>query len=424
MAAKKKPAKKRLGLPTRKDPVRLQKWLANPGLRSKLDDSLLSPEQRKQREIARDPYYKTVQSLATQKYGGAIGELQGAQRVSDQAQRNVSDWFGQYQRELAASRDRQQALQQQAAGDVAARAQSMVDMSAGVNQGLQNAASADAAVRGAQVGAEPARAGADANSVRGALGQLAANTLTTQGVSNNSAMEGLLAAAVGEAALAKQREQGNRSDIDRQLRELLRERDAFKVSARGDLVDADRKAELEAKAFGLDVSKVVAQRRDQEQRRIETRRSNRSREEIARRNAETARINATKPKAPKKGKPKSGLGSRTKADVQSFVKDINAATKAIQGGTKRTEILNAPGGRTPAERKAIANAANDMAKLGYLSPANVRALRAIGVNVGGFPRSKEQARKAGTLPAQQVGQVLEGIGGAVGGLLTKPAEDK
>ena len=415
--------KKRIGPPTRKDPARLAKWLANPGLRSKLDDSLLTPEQRKQREIARDPYYKTVQSLATQKYGGAIGDLEGAQKRQQTHQANVSDWFQQYQRALAESRDRQQALQQQAAGDVAARAQSMVDMSAGVNQGLQNAASADAAVRGAQVGAEPARAGADANSVRGALGQLAANTLTTQGVSNNSAMEGLLAAAVGEAALAKQREQQIGGDLDRQLRELLRERDAFKVSARGDLVDADRKAELEAKAFGLDLSKAVAQRRDQEQRRIETRRSNRSREQIARENAETARINATKPKD-KKGKPKSGLGSRTKADVQSFVKDINAAAKAIQGGTKRTEILNAPGGRTPAERKAIANAANDMAKLGYLSPANVRALRAIGVNVGGFPRSKEQARKAGTLPAQQVGQVLEGIGGAVGGLLTKPAEDK
>jgi hypothetical protein len=416
MAKKKTTKKKPLGPPTSADPGRLAAWLANPGLRSKLPDALLSPAQRQQREVARDPYHKAIESLTQQKFGGAVTELQGAQKQQDQHTANVGDWFGQYQAELAKSRDRQQALQQAATQSVADRAGSFAAMN---NQGIgqeQAAMQADAATRGATVGAQVPVVAQQANTVREALGKQSANTLATQGASNNMAAESALTAAFGEAALAKQGEQNKRASLDDQLRSLLKDRDAFKISAREDLSAADQKAILEAKAFGLDVDQLAVKRRDQEQRRIETRRANRSREDIARENAETARINATKPKK-KTGKPTKGLGSRTKANEAAVVKDINAATEAIsKGGAKRSDILNAPGGRTPAERRAIANAANDMAKLGYLSPANVRALRALGIHVAGFPRSKDAAKLAGTLPGQKVGAVLEQIGSEVGNL--------
>jgi hypothetical protein len=414
MAKKKKSVKKPLGPPTSADPVRLAKWLANPGLRSKLPDSLLTPAQREQRTIARDPYHKAIESLTTQKFGGAITEVQGAQKRQDTHTANVGDWFGQYQAELARSRDRQNAMQQAATQSVADRTASFASMNNQGNAQDVAAQQADAANRGAQVGAQVPQVAQQANTVREALGKQSANTLATQGVSNNAAAEGALAAAFGEAALAKQGEQNKRSSLDDQLRDILKERDAFKISARGDLADADQKAILEAKAFGLDVDQLAVKRRDQEQRRIETRRTNRSREAIARENAETARINATKKK--KGQKPTKGLGSRTKANEAALVKDINAATEAIQKGAKRSDILSAPGGRTPAERRAIANAANDMARLGYLSPANVRALRALGIHVAGFPRSKDAAKLAGTLPGQKVGKVLEQIGSEVGNL--------
>ena len=426
MAKKKKAAKKSMGVPTSADPARLAKWLANPGLRSRLPDSLLTPAQRQQRTVARDPYHKAIESLTTQKFGGAITEVQGAQKQQDQHTANVGDWFGQYQAELAKSRDRQNAMQQAATQSVADRTASFASMNNQGNAQDVAAQQADAASRGATVGAQVPQVAQQANTVREALGKQSANTLATQGVSNNAAAEGALAAAFGEAALAKQGEQNKRSSLDDQLRDILRERDAFKISARGDLADADQKAILEAKAFGLDVDQAAIKRRDLEQKRIETRRTNRSREQIARENAETARINATKPPKKTKGpKPTKGLGSRTKAQEAALVKDINAATEAIQKGAKRSDILSAPGGRTPAERRAIANAANDMARLGYLSPANVRALRALGIHVAGFPRSKDAAKLAGTLPGQKVGKVLEQIGGEVGNLLNPnrvPAE--
>lgn len=416
MAKKKKPVKKPLGPPTGADPERLAKWLANPGLRSMLPDSLLTPAQRQQRTIARDPYHKAIESLTQQKFGGAITEVQGAQKQQDQHTQNVGDWFGQYQAELARSRDRQNAMQQAATQSVADRTGSFASMNNQGNAQDVAAQQAEAATRGATVGAQVPQVAQQANTVREALGKQSANTLATQGVSNNAAAEGALAAAFGEAALAKQGEQTKRSSLDAQLRDLLKDRDAFKISARGDLADADQKAILEAKAFGLDVDQAAIKRRDLEQKRIETRRTNRSREQIARENAETARINATKPKSKKGAKPTKGLGSRTKANEAALVKDINAATDAIQKGAKRSDILSAPGGRTPAERRAIANAANDMARLGYLSPANVRTLRALGVHVAGFPRSKEAAKLAGTLPGQKVGKVLEQIGSEVGNL--------
>lgn len=415
--AKKKSTKKPLGPPTSADPARLAKWLANPGLRSKLDDSLLSPAQRQQRQVARDPYHKVIESMTQQKFGQPVTDLKQAQTTQDQRTQNVGDWFAQYQAELARSRSRQQELQQGAVQSVDARTQSFASMN---NQGAQQdqaAMQADAATRGATVGAQVPVVAQQANTVREALGKQSANTLATQGVSNDAAASGALAAAVGEAALAKQGEQAKRSSLDAELRNMLKERDAYKIEARSSLADADQKAILEAKAFGLDVDQAAVKRRDQEQRRIETRRANRAREATAAENAETARINAMKPPKKTKGpKPTKGLGSLTKEQEQKYTTAITSATKAIQNGEKDRRFFAASGPYAPKVNSALANAANDMAKLGYLSPANVRALRALGVHVASFPRSKDAARKAGTLPSQAAGDKLKQIGGGVLGL--------
>lgn len=222
----------------RQEPGLLAKYLADPGLRSQLPDKFLTPAQRQQRTIARDPYHKPVQAAATQQFGGAIDRLQ-------QTQRNAGDWFKQYQDELGKSRDRQKALQDATTQSVADRSSSFASMNNQANQQQQAGMQADAATRGATVDPSVAKVAGDANTVREALGKQSANTLATQGASNNAAAEAALSAAFGQEAVT-------RSKLDQELRDLLRDRDAFKVTARGDLVAAEQKARLEAKAFGLD----------------------------------------------------------------------------------------------------------------------------------------------------------------------------
>lgn len=431
------------------DPKRLAAWLKQPGLRAKLPDKYLSKEQQAQRKIARDPYHKQIEALVREQFGPAEMELGQAIQGSDRRQQRIGDYFGQYQQELARAQARQQAVQQQAVQGQQMQAQAFTNLAGQVSDHQQRAMAADAATRRTTVDPSVQKTAEDASLVRRNLSDLAATVMQGQGVNNNVMQEAAIAAATGMQARAREDETVRKGGLEAQLRELTGQKGAFRVKARGQLQDAERRAVLEDKAFGLDAATKINPETGRPYT-VETATANReasSKNQAATRKSADRRWAATvnkygvtnaawrdwgkSPRGKAKrdaaikrfekkggssgGKLKTGLGSRTKADVQSFVKDINAAAKAIQGGTARSKILNAPGGRTPEERRAIANAANDMAKLGYLSPANVRALQRIGVNAGGFPRSREAARKAGTLPEQQVGDVLEDIGGAVGG---------
>lgn len=453
MAKKKRAAKKPMGAPTSADPVRLAKWLANPGLRSKLDDSLLSPEQRKQRTIARDPYHKAIESLTTQKFGGAITEVQGAQKKQDTHTANVGDWFGQYQAELAKSRDRQQAMQQAATQSVADRTSSFASMNNQGNQQDQAAMQADAASRGATVGPQVQKVAGDANTIREALGKQSANTLATQGVSNNAAAEGALSAAFGEAALAKQGEQTKRSSLDAQLRDILRERDAFKITARGDLVDAEQKARLEAQAFGLDsITKINPKTGlpydiDPKTGRpfpkpkgpmSEADKAAKARNDFFLKHGYYPPTGPPKdPKAAKKKRPTRGPGSLTVGQENKIHGDISRAqalAKKAMGSkdpatgkpytTAQIRQALEAGEGTPGNKafsKDIVNIAMDLVLRKGLSGPNVRAAHRLGVHVGG----RYKVLKGGSKPtkktqkqldtATDIGKTVENIGKLLGG---------
>lgn len=414
-----KKVKKKQGVPTSSSDPRLAQYLADPGLRSKLSVRLLSPEQRTQREHNADPYYKPVQAAVRAKYDEPISQVKDAIAKSGVQQQRIGSYFDQYQQALkdAAARNGQE--QAAAVQNVAGMAASLAALSGQQNQAQSQAMGADAQARGATVDPGVAKVAADANLLRNALGNTDAATLATQGVNNQKALGGQVAAVSGQKAIALQDEATRGSGIEKELRKLMEERGAYGNQIRGELQDADYKRTLEAKAFGLDQAKLDAQVRDQAQRRIISRKNT----SVQQQNADANTYRAHHPKPGKKPKPTKGLGSLTPEQEQTYVKQIQALSKSIRtgGGTRRQAIAEGP--HSPQVNETLANAANDLAKLGYISPANVKALQKIGIHAGQFPRSKQKASKQGTTPNQTAGDLLKGIGDAVIGLPSKPKAD-
>lgn len=426
----KKVKKKPTGPPVSSTDARLPKYLADPALRSRLREGLLSPTQRREREQNADPYFKPVQAAARTRYSAPKAQVQDAIRQTGVQATRTNDYYDIYQRELAAARDRQQAQQAAAAQGVAGLAQGLAQLSTQQNAAQGQSMAADAASRGAQVDPTTGKAAADANLLRNALGNLSSSTLTTQGVNNNAAMETRVAGVSGQKARALEDNAAVKRRQEKELAALFDDEAAFKVQTRQDLIGADHKAALEAKAFGLDaVTKVnpatglpydinPATGRPYVKPLTPGEQGQKDRNDFFRKHGyypPTGPPKAAKP--PKKVKPKNGLGSRTKADEGSLIAAINDGADRIRSGAMSRQDLASKGKGTPEQNRALANAANDMARLGYLSPANVRALQRLGVHVAGFPRSKAEAKKAGTLPKKligaKVGEALKGIGTTV-----------
>lgn len=208
---------------------RVARLLANAGERSKLPDSYLPAAQLAQRQLnkrlaqpvtpgssmTQRDLARQTQAAADVKYGAATQQAQQNVTQLGQVQRDTSDWYDAYLRELAAHQANVAGFQQQAQQSVA---------------GLSQAAGALPA-HGAATGlsGENQATALQASAVRKALTDSFGAMLTSQGANANTYADAL-AHVVGPGAKVQALDvaAGNQGKARQQLQQLVAERGAFR----------------------------------------------------------------------------------------------------------------------------------------------------------------------------------------------------
>lgn len=429
--------KKTLAQRIASDPRLKAKYLANPGLRSKLPSSMLTPEQRKRREaqtLARTPVTpgssltnadlaRETANAATVRYGSAEQELAKQAQQGIALGRDTAGWYDAYRRELAQHAQNTQAIQAATQQQMLAQGQGMRALDQSNLQQSQTAADQSAAMRGATA-ANLAPTANDASLVRQQMfAGFGAQQAAIGGAHGQYAdtMANVVAPtqklrAMGQAA------QGVR-DVGEKALQLQKEKGAYADTYKQGRVADEFKNVLSQQALGLDVTKAKADASEG-----------------------AARIDIARGVDPVTGKrivkPKSATEKKTEADLAYFRKHgyypthgpgtagkkVDAATqRKIQANTKtrssirtasadakylRTQKILVPGPdgkpetkekdgkQVPTGRKRaltepeiraairkkykdadIANAAMDLAILGHVSTENRRRLKARGIGV-------------------------------------------
>jgi hypothetical protein len=242
---------------------RLAAWLADPGLRSRLPDSALTPDLLKMRQAnaynaapaAPGSSYTNKQlndlvgMLTQQKYG------QAEQALNTQAS-SVPQWFQAYRDQVAAA----QAAQQQAATQQVASLQQMATQAAGDTGGLA----------GAPMDAEAAARAQAAAQIRGA------------GVSNQAALAQNLGAnqnayLTNLGLLSNGQQQAAQQHVADQIAQLLQDKGAFKTTQRqqilGDEADAALKNALTEAQVGSTNANAAATQASATKTKVETKKT-------------------------------------------------------------------------------------------------------------------------------------------------------
>lgn len=428
------------------DPKLKQKYLNNPGLRSKLPDSALTPALRKQRtsnayaktpitpgssvtnaQLARD-----TANAQTVRYGQAETALQQQAAGTAQLARNEQDWYGSYQRELAQHAQNTQIINAQANAANLALQQGIGQVGQTQTSQVQGAANTDAASRGttaANLGPEQAQAQA----VRAQMAQgLGAQQVATGAA--NAQYAGAMAGVVAPAQRLSALQQSGRDfqGLLRQGQGLAREKGAYGEEYKSQRVADEFKNVLAQQTLGLDTAKATADQTAKaaalEERKVARRTTDRnvdasraiqqssatSRQNIAeqRLSLERERVAIAKGKAAQ-GKPVKPATreahARTKQDIDdatSWIKTLQKAKgkngKPLTSAQIRDTLSK--GVTDPVTKKKIpqlpkdaVNAAYDLVVNGELSPANVRALHNAGISIKqlGYPTTSTRHKKAG-----------------------------
>lgn len=226
-----------------------------------------------------------VTSAANLAYGGQETAIQGERNVHAQVQRDLPAWFQSYENvaAMAALRNQQAnaaavAAQQQAAASTSALdAQQRATLTADMQR--------DASMRGAtvdpMVDATAQQAATARRSTQDAFTGLTAGLGAVQTAYDTNRQ----VVAAGQRVSARREEANRGLAIERQARELQRDKGLFKVKTRRELVDREHTKDLERKAFGLTVEKARAE----QQARLATIEDRRRARITANRNADQAR---------------------------------------------------------------------------------------------------------------------------------------
>jgi hypothetical protein len=428
-------AKKKRSLAQRiaADPKLKAKYLSNPGLRSKLPDSALTPDLLKRRQT--NTYNKTpitpgsgvtnaqlnrdMQQAQSVRYGQAEQALKQQGVGTMQLARSEQDWYGAYQRELAQHAQNQQAINAQAnAANVALQAGIGQVGQAQTAQTQQNS-NQSAALSGTQAtnfGPEQAQAQA----VRAQMAQGLGSLQVATGAANARYADALAGPVVGAQRLsALQRTGQDFQKILGQGQQLAREKGAYGEEYKSGRVADEFKNVLAQQTLGLDTAKAQAQTQAAASQRSETRRAHKASEAVAQGNLGVAksrvqlaaekdalqRKNRTGPYAPGGSKStaahdrKVQANTKTRSSIQTASSDaryLKTQKIPVRGPDGKPEEKDGkPTGRTrklteteirAALRKRykdadVANAAMDLAILGHVSPENQRRLKAKGIGV-------------------------------------------
>lgn len=265
-------------------PSRYARLLKNPNTRAAVPDRFLPKALLRKRllnrsldapilpgaDITRRTLAHNREAATGLRYGDVDRSLQGRLAQNAQAQTQHAGWFDQYLAQVRDIEGRQQTQQAQAMQQI---------------QGLGNAgASNQQQLAGflQQQGVNPAQAAqtdANASAIRNALTNSFGAMLASQGASGGDFLR-TQELAGGQAKLEHLSDLlKQRGKIDEDIKAVAKEKGQFRTTYEQDQKDAARKRILENQAFGLDTAKAGNTARDQAQRRIETRRHNRSSEQ-------------------------------------------------------------------------------------------------------------------------------------------------
>jgi hypothetical protein len=416
------------------DPKLKAKYLNNPGLRSKLPDSALTPALRKQRTanaygkqpitpgsgVTNAMLARETANAQTVKYGQAETALKEQGLGTVQLARNEQDWYGGYQRELAQHAANTQIINAQANAANLALQQGITGIGQTQAAGIQQGADADAASRGTTA----ANLGPEANAALGVRQQMAqglgAQQVATGAASSRYAhtMAGVVAPTQKLQAL----QQAGRDfqGVLRQGQGLAREKGAYGEEYKSQRVADEFKNVLAQQALIGDQAKAAATIANQTATRKETSRAHKASESVAQGNLGVAksreqlaaekdavqRANKTGPYAPARG-PSSAAHDRKVVANTKTRSQINTATSdakylrtqkiALLGrdGKPETGKDGKPTGRkralTREEIRAnlrkrykdadVADAAIELAELGHVQSRTRDKLKARGISV-------------------------------------------
>lgn len=373
--------KKTLAQRIASDPKLKAKYLANPGLRSKLPDSMLSPAQRAQRQsnafnnapvtpgsnVTNRALGVEANNAAMLQFGSERQGLQTQQAQAQQLGRDQNDWYAAYRNELAAHAANTQAITAAAVGQDQA-------LQAGVRP-LDNAQSAEqqaamqkqAAIQGTTVDPSLTTTASNASQVRQSM--LAGYGALQAGIGGaNSRYADTLATVVAPTQQLQARAQAANkvSQVGSQLTDLGRREGTYKTQYTTGRVADEQKNVLAQQALGLDVTKAQTTAALGAQRIKETHRSatlshkDRQASIKARNAAEGAKVNshgytnsqwaamtaeqrrqiiASDAKKTGKGravKPSAGPGSLTPTAEANIVSQIEKVHQALTSGQLST----------------------------------------------------------------------------------------
>jgi hypothetical protein len=442
MAAKKKTLAQRIAA----DPKLKAKYLNNPGLRSKLPDSALTPALRKQRTanaygkqpitpgsgVTNAMLARETANAQTVRYGQAETALQQQALGTANLARNEQDWYGGYQRELAQHAANTQIINAQANAANLALQQGITGIGQLQVAGIQQGANADAAARGTTA----ANLGPEANAALGVRQQMAqglgAQQVATGAASSRYAdtMAGVVAPTQKLQAL--QQAGQDFKGILRQGQGLAREKGAYGDEYKSQRVADEFKNVLAQQTLGLDAQKAAATVQTAAANRAETRRAHKASESVAQGNLGVAksraqlaadkdaiqRANKTGPYAPasaKAKKPTSGPGSLAPAAEAKTISQINKIASMLTNGSieetdpntgqKRVRKVGTAEVLARLKAQGVDPRLIEAGKSVYhhkgsgIGPSGVHAAHDLGVHVGShwkLVRPKAKAKLAGT----------------------------
>ncbi len=410
------------------DPKLKAKYLANPGLRSKLPSSMLTAKQRGQRSAntaAKKPVTPgstlTTGQLATEakaaadvRYGPQERALGVERARAVQAGTDMGGFYEQYQAELAKHAQNTQAINQQALGQMAAVSGGLTALDQGTLTARQGEANTSAQQRGASA-ANQGPGASNASLVRQqALAGFANQQAATGAATNRYADTRANVVTPTQQLQARAQSARGVKDIGDKLTGVAADRGAFDLNYRAGRTSDEAKNVLALQALGTGMEKALLTSEDKRKQRVTTNRNaDQSRTLTANTNAQRLKLEAERVRIAKANAGGKGSAAAKKTSDKATT-SIRTAAADIQGVRGKPQPKRDPLGkplpaptdpktglptgapaptyiptdqqiRTEIRRKYkdvdIANAAMDLALNGYISPTNVRRLRERGVAV-------------------------------------------
>lgn len=249
---------------------------------------------RKQRQNSTDylsePFTKKqlrreVKGAARAQYGDVTRQVKKEKRASNVQQKRINDYFPQYGKAVEEAAKRSATATSAATSQISADSKAAADYAETLRQRLAGEEAASASTRGVATD----RSGSNVNASAQLARINAANVLTGVTASQGASAQNYYAdkKAIGERERIEQklRESARKRSYNEDLRDIAKDKGAFKVAKKAEIVDRERDFMVTKKAANFDRKSTKASL-------AETARHNQQSEATAAQNAATSRMNA------------------------------------------------------------------------------------------------------------------------------------